>query len=69
MPVEHSGAGVPHHISDSFSHDRLETMNRAFGASRLARLVGAFVKTFTGVLHKHCTFGAKYIAGMPFTAV
>ncbi len=69
MPVEHTGAGVPHHSSDSFSHDSLETMYWAFGASRLALLVRAFVKAFVGVIHKHCTFRAQSIAGMMFTAV
>jgi len=56
--IENTGSGVPHDSPDSFSHGWLETVNWAFGASRLAFLVRAFVEAFMGVVHKRCTFGA-----------
>jgi len=52
VPEYHTGARVPHYGSDSFPHRWLETVYRAFGASRLALLERAFVKALAGIVQK-----------------
>jgi len=47
--AEHAGPGMPHHGLYLVSHGRLEAVHRALGASRLALLERAFLKTFVGI--------------------
>jgi hypothetical protein len=50
--AKHARPGITHHGLDIVSHGGLEAMHRALGASRLALLEGALLKTFIGIGHE-----------------
>ena len=50
MAINRAGAGVPHDYPDFFSHRRLITMDRAFGAGSLTFLERTFIKTLYGII-------------------
>lgn len=64
----HSGAGIPHNLFDTYAHMRSITMRGAFATDRLIFTVTALFKPFKGVNQKLLAIVAQ-IASMLSTAI
>ena len=61
MSMHHAWTGIPHNGLDPFSHRRLITVHRTFGACRLSFLEWTFLKALQRILCEPYALRAQFI--------